>query len=64
MANTTMPQCVHCFGQGWTKVTLLNEHGLYLWSCGHGPAYAEAMLNGCSRVIAATEAQMSAGGVI
>jgi len=47
------------------KITVLNEKtGLSLWSCGHGPAHAEEMTNGCSRVIAATEDEMSHGGVI
>jgi hypothetical protein len=64
MAKTEMPECKHCFGKNWNKIALLNEHGLYLWICGHGPAHAEEMTNGCSRVIAATEAEMSQGGII
>ena len=64
MAKIDKPQCKHCFGTNWNKIALLNEHGLYLWQCGHGPADAEEMNNGCSRVIAATEEQMGKGGVI
>ena len=65
MANSNVPQCQHCFGTGWNKIVVFGDKtGMSLWQCGHGHAYAEAMTNGCSRIIAATEAQMSAGGVI
>jgi hypothetical protein len=64
MANTNMPKCIHCFGTGWTKVTVLGKTELNLWQCGHGPAGAEEMKNGCSRIIAATDDQMSTGGII
>ena len=65
MAKINKPQCIHCFGTNWNKIAVLNEKtGLALLQCGHGPAGAEEMNNGCSRVIAATEAEMNAGGVI
>jgi len=74
MANkNNRPQCSHCFGTNWEKIAELKSEcslstgittTIYLWSCGHGAAHAEEMTNGCSRVIAATEEEMSHGGVI
>jgi hypothetical protein len=69
MATNNMPQCQHCFGTSWTKVVILSNdmttaNKLCLWQCGHGAAGAEEMKNGCSRVIAATDEQMSHGGTI
>jgi hypothetical protein len=65
MANKDVPQCTHCFGRNWVNIGVLNGNsGICLWQCGHGPAGAEEMKNGCSRVIMATEEQMTKGGTI
>lgn len=68
MANEkNRPQCSHCFGTNWEKIAEIiggDRVVTTLWQCGHGPANAEEMKNGCSRIIAATEDQMARGGVI
>ena len=65
MAKTDKPQCRHCFGTNWNEIAVLDEKtGLCIWQCGHGPADAEEMNNGCSRVISATRTHMHEGGII
>ena len=79
MANKdNRPQCSHCFGTNWIDLGQIRPAEeeiiegelvetmpeLHIWQCGHGAAFAEEMTNGCSRVITATEEQMSKGGVI
>ena len=71
-------QCKHCFGTNWNDLGVIRDAeiediegslvetspAVHLLQCGHGPADAEEMNNGCSRVIMATEERMSKGGVI
>ena len=65
MANSNVPQCSRCFGKNWISVLKLDQTtGLSLLQCGGGLAGAEEMSHGCDRIIIATEAQMTAGGVI
>jgi hypothetical protein len=78
MAKIDKPQCQHCFGTNWNDLGQFRPAeeeiiegemvetvpALHLWQCGHGPAHAEEMNNGCSRIITATKDQMSKGGTI
>ena len=77
MANKK-PQCKHCFGQNWIDLGIITPAqmeeiegtlvetapAVHIFQCGHGQADAEEMVNGCSRIITATEDRMNKGGVI